>query len=339
MAYLLGRGSAIEWLRQNRNVSLVQQPWTVPYPLLEGSRTRLEPVLPLLEGLSVPYQLIVWTREDRRRTALTCSYMLDLRDGHYPAIRVADELFVSTPEFTFLQMASVLDDERLLFLGLELCGRYGMRDGRVFVRKQTCTRQQLLAFAERAQHVRGRKRAEAVAAKVLEGAGSPMEAVLALVLHTPCEAGGYGLAAPELNRSLPVEGDARRLWSGDRITPDLLWEDAKLAIEYDSDEHHTAGQRIANDARRRDVLVELGYRVVTVTAEHMRSPWEVERIAGIVARAIRADLAPQDAEARRARTSLLARMRHLATHPEELAAKPKAREARKWHPRHPAVRP
>lgn len=339
MAYLLGRGSAVEWLRQNRNVALVQRPWTVPYPLLEGSRTRLEAVMPHLEGLSVPYQLIVWTREDRRRTAMTCSYMLDLREGHYPAIRVTDELFVSTPEFTFLQMASVLDDEHLLFLGLELCGRYGLRDGRVFMRRQTCTRQQLLAFAEYAQHVHGRKRAMAVAPNVLEGAGSPMEAALALVLHAPCEAGGYGLAAPELNRSLPVEGDVRRLWPDDHITPDLLWEDAKLAIEYDSDEHHTAGRRIANDARRRDVLVELGYRVVTVTTEHMRSAREVERIAGIVARAVGADLAPQDEEARKARASLLERMRRMATHPEELTALPQARGSRPWRPRRPTARP
>ena len=339
MAYLLGRGSAVEWLRQNRNVASVLQPWTVPYPLLEGSRTRLEPVLPNLAGLSVPYQLMVWTREDRRRTALTHSYMLDLRDGHYPAIRVTDELFVSTPEFTFLQMANVLDDERLLFLGFELCGRYGIRDGHVFMRSQTCTSQQLLAFAEYAQHIHGRKRALAVAPKVLEGAGSPMEAALALVLHAPFEAGGYGLAAPELNHSLPVVGDVRRLWPEDHITPDLLWEDAKLAIEYDSDEHHTAGQRIANDARRRDVLVELGYRVVTVTTEHIRSTLEVERIAGIVARALRADLAPQDAETRRKRAGFLARMRWMATHPEELTAKPKARDSRSWRPRHQVRRP
>lgn len=332
MAYLLGRGTAVEWLRRNRNLAIVRRPWTVPYSLLEGSRTRLEQVRPRLEGLSVPYQLIVCTREDRRRTALTQSHVLNLREGYYPALRITDELFVSTPEFTFLQMSSVLDDERLLLLGCELCGRYGIRDGKVFMRGQTCPSQDLLTFAEQTPRIRGRKRAIMVAPSVLGGAGSPMEAALALVFHAPREQGGFGLEAPELNRQLPVDGNARRLWQGDFITPDMLWGKANLVIEYDSDLHHTARHRIASDARRRDVLVELGYRVVTVTTEHMQSVWEIERIAGIVARALGTPLEAADDE-RGARASLLARMRHLATHPEELSAIPKQAPARSWNPK------
>lgn len=332
MAYLLGRGTAVEWLRRNRNLAIVRQPWTVPYSLLEGSRTRLERVRPRLEGLSVPYQLIVWTREERRRTALTQSHVLNLREGHYPALHITDELFVSTPEFTFLQMSSVLDDEHLLFLGCELCGRYGIRDGKVFMREQTCAPQYLLAFAEQTPRIRGRKRAIMVAPSVLGGAGSPMEAALALVLHAPREQGGFGLEAPELNRQILVKGNARRLWQGDFITPDMLWDKAKLVIEYDSDLHHTARHRIASDARRRDVLVELGYRVVTVTTEHMQSIWEIERIAGIVARALGTSIEAADDE-RGARASLLARMRYLATHPEELSAIPKKASARSWSPK------
>lgn len=333
MAFLLGRGSAVEWLRKNHNTSLVMQPWTVPYELLEGSRTRIDRVLPWLSGLTQPYQLIVWTREDRRRTALTHSHMVNLPDGHYPAIRVTDELFVSTPEFTFLQMANVLDDEQLLFLGFELCGRYGIDNNGVFLRQQTCAGSRLLKFAQDTPRVRGRKKAAIVAPAVLDGAGSPMEAALAYVLCAPCDQGGYGLPAPELNHALPVEGELRKLWPYDRITPDMLWEDAHVVIEYDSDTHHTAGKRIANDALRRDVLVELGYRVITVTTERVRNSLEVDSIAGMVARALGVEISTGSENTQRARRALLGRMRHLATHPEELAAIPKGKVARAWSPK------
>jgi hypothetical protein len=81
------------------------------------------------------------------------------------------------------------------------------------------------------------------------------------------EQGGFGLPWPTFNEAQPVNGRARRLWVSDFIAPDLLWKDAKLCIEYDSDTHHSGSERIARDASRRDVLEELGLRVVTVTSE------------------------------------------------------------------------
>lgn len=322
MSFLLGRGSAVEWLRQNRQPQLVDPGarWTVPYPFLEGSRTRLKPYLPQLSGLTRPIQLVVWCRDDRRRTALSQSHVITTQDGHYPAIHIADDLFSSTPEFTFLQMGSLLDEEHLIFLGMELCGRYGIDANGVFLRDQVCTPQMLSALIDNMPHIRGRRPAQSSVPKVLDGAGSPMEAALALILSTARELGGYGLERPELNHALPVEGRARKLWVDDYITPDLLWEAIKLVIEYDSDLHHSASSRIANDARRRDVLTEMGYRVITVTTEHLRSFREVERIAGIVADALRADVAPCSKEERDARVAYQTRMRHIATHPEELVA-------------------
>ena len=332
MAFLLGRGTAIEWLRMNTDLELVKHPWVVPYPFLEGSRTRLDRHLPLLKHLSIPYQIIVWNGADRRRTSLTQSHVLTTQDGFYPALHLTDELYVSTPAFTFLQMASVLDEEHLQFLGFELCGRYGIDNEGVFLREQVSSPEELLLQAERMPRIRGRRKAIAVAPKVLGGAASPMEAALALILSSSRDEGGYGIEAPELNHPLPVEGDARRLWDEDHITPDLLWEEQKLAIEYDSDLHHTPAMRIATDARRRDVLTELGYRVITVTTERMRTYREIERIASMAASHLGVDISAQSEDELNRRTAFQARKRHLATHPEELLALPPASNKRAWHP-------
>lgn len=397
VAYLLGRGSAVEWLRHNRDARIAapNARWSVPYPALEGSRTRLEQAVggtgmvrgarsvggtksarstervrgmgvagnaglargtdpiqgagsaqhtepfggtgpfggatesgtPLstrpecsgkLAGLTIPLQLIVWCRNGRRRTAISQSHVLTTQDGFYPAIKVGEDLFVSPPEFTFLQMANILNDEELLFLGYELCGRYGIDGEGVFAREQTCRPCDLTALAEGMPRVRGRRHVLTVAQRVRGGAASPMEAALAIILHTGRELGGYGLEAPELNKALPVEGAARRLWLDDHITPDLLWEWCRLIIEYDSILHHTASERIALDARRRDVFAEMGYRVVTVTTEHMHDPREIDRIAGIVAEALGTDISPRTASEVKVRIAFQKRMLHLAAHPEAL---------------------
>ena len=67
MAYLLGFGSAVEWLRQNHDTERMMRRLNVPYSRLEGSRTRLERHEQYLATLTRPLQLIVFGRENRRR--------------------------------------------------------------------------------------------------------------------------------------------------------------------------------------------------------------------------------------------------------------------------------
>ena len=159
-----------------------------------------------------------------------------------------------------------------------------------------------------------------------------MESALALILSRPVSCGGFGLPEPELNKDIPVTGRARELWDDDFIAPDLLWEEAKLAIEYDSNLHHSSGHRRARDAVRRDVLTELGYRVVSVTAEHMKTPRSLDRIAGIVAHELQIDLAPRSDDEWSRQVAFQLRMRTVAEHPEKLLAFSDNRPQRRaWH--------
>ncbi|MDT5177212.1 MAG: hypothetical protein QOJ95_1410 [Mycobacterium sp.] len=45
------------------------------------------------------------------------------------------------------------------------------------------------------------------------------------------------------------------------------WADLKVAIEYDGDHHWTDRRQLAYDIRRTELLRELGWIVVRVTAE------------------------------------------------------------------------
>lgn len=318
VAFLLSGGSAIEWLRIQRNSMAAMQRYVIPYNSLEGSLRRLKRHQSAIESLSRPIQLITWNREDRRRTKQTICRAMSLPGGLYPCFRIEPGLFCSAPELVFLQMARLFDEERLLFLGFELCGRYGIANGKSFMRPCVCPPASVEAFLATCSGVHGRKRAVHVLSHVLCGAASPMESALAICLTIPRDAGGFGLPAPELNRSLPVEGEARRLWDTDSITPDLLWEEAKLAIEYDSDDEHTAAERITVDSMRRNVLEEMGYRVISVTNGIFSDPVQLERVASVVAKALGCDSVEAVDEEWMLRAAFVRRIRQMAMHPEVL---------------------
>jgi hypothetical protein len=145
-----------------------------------------------------------------------------------------------------------------------------------------------------------------------EHSASPMETALALMLTLPCEYGGYGLPRPELNASLPV-GAYADLWDGGPlITPDLLWRDTRLVVEYDSDEEHASrgGRKAGDDAVRANVLVAMGYRVLRVTTSNVRSLVAVDRAARQVAACLAITLDEADAVTQIRRHKLHALLMH-----------------------------
>jgi very-short-patch-repair endonuclease len=48
---------------------------------------------------------------------------------------------------------------------------------------------------------------------------------------------------------------------------DMGWEDLKVAVEYDGDQHRTQRAQYVKDIRRLEMLAELGWIIVRVVAE------------------------------------------------------------------------
>ena len=95
---------------------------------------------------------------------------------------------------------------------------------------------------------------------VVEHSRSPMETSLTLMLSLPVECGGYGLPQPQLNVTPERFGEHE-------VEADLLWEDAKLVVEYDSEEFHASKGRdkIDADIIRANKMRAAGYTVLEVT--------------------------------------------------------------------------
>lgn len=187
--------------------------------------------------------------------------------------RIADDVYVCSPELAFVQSAAALDKIDTVRLGCELCATYSIdRHARrgFFQRNAITTREKLGAIVCENQGANGIKTARWALDHVLDRSASPAETKVALALTLPCKIGGMGLPQPSLNRFIPLNAAEQKALNRSYFLCDLYWEQAKLAIEYDSDAEHSGSERIASDAARRNARSAW---------ESRSSPWETKRFA------------------------------------------------------------
>lgn len=172
--------------------------------------------------------------------------------------------FVTSPEFTYLQIASKLDFIGTILAGSALCSDYFLNQnghGGVSQRQNgPLTNRAAIAKFLAAQ---GRKRgiipAKRALQHIVEKARSPREASLTLLLCLPYNLGGFNLGTVELNK--PIELENRY---GEKITriPDLTIQlkdkrqkRAMVLLDYDPATTHSGNQKITRDLDRENELV------------------------------------------------------------------------------------
>ena len=240
-----------------------------------------------LAGLGLELPISVLNNSSSRLT--NSSHIAHKRFAASPPdayLKLDDGLFACSPELVFLQLAGTLSVVELICLGYELCGFYpDEKNGRsgVLGRKPLTSVSRIretLARCSGAYHVAKARRA---ASYVVDGSASPMEAALCMRLSLPYVLGGYGIPRPLLNRRIDFAAHVGSDLERSFCICDLLWLDAGLAAEYDSDLHATS-QKIFKDADRRNALLALGIEVVTVTKGQMFSFDEFEKVAKVISR-------------------------------------------------------
>ncbi len=105
---------------------------------------------------------------------------------------------------------------------------------------------------------KGIRRVRAALDLVDQGAESPRETALRLLIVRA------GLPRPQTQ--IPVVDEFGQIVA--RV--DMGWRDQKIAVEYDGDHHWTSRRQLADDIRRTELLAELGWTVIRVTAEDTR---------------------------------------------------------------------
>ena len=110
--------------------------------------------------------------------------------------RIADDVYVCSPELAFVQSATALDKIDTVRLGYELCATYSIdrqAHGGFFQRNAITTREKLGAVVCENQGANGIKIARWALDHVLDRSASPAETKVALALTLPCKIGGMGL--------------------------------------------------------------------------------------------------------------------------------------------------
>jgi hypothetical protein len=113
------------------------------------------------------------------------------------------------------------------------------------------------------RHIDGVRRARRAMSFVMTGAESPMETLVRLLLvfaRLPC---------PTPNQWI-FDSDGRRV-----ARVDLLYERYMVVVEYDGWHHERDGRQRQRDRERREVLESLGYRLIVVTNEDLRTPQSI----------------------------------------------------------------
>ena len=210
--------------------------------------------------------------------------------------RIADDVYVCSPELAFVQSAAALDKIDTVRLGCELCATYSIdrhARGGFFQRNAITTREKLGAVVcenqggkrdqNRTMGARSRARPISVTCRNESRARS----------YAPCKIGGMGLPQPSLNRFIPLNAAEQKALNRSYFLCDLYWEQAKLAIEYDSDAEHSGSERIASDAARRNALLRLGITVITAGNRTFRDRSEFKRVGATVARLLGTRIRPR----------------------------------------------
>jgi len=241
-------------------------------------------------------------------------YTKHLPDGSF--VNAEGGLVVSTPEFCFLQMAGEYPFAKLIALGLELCGSYSLpaktsegadRDEpeqALYNLPKLSNQKKLKAFVARMEGRFGYRQASKALQYIADGAASPMETALFILLTLPYRYGGYGLPLPELNGHIYPEKGAKRFVGRGFYRGDLLWHEAGVVVEYNSDTEHTGPERIARDAIRRNDLDLCGIYEVTVTKRQLFDSELFDNVAKQISKKIGRRLRYQDPGFSKARREL-----------------------------------
>lgn len=113
-------------------------------------------------------------------------------------------------------------------------------------------------LVERYRGRRGIKAARAALGLVDGGAQSPKETWLRLLLIAA------GFPPPQTQIAV------RNEWGWAEAFLDMGWEDIKVAVEYDGDQHRSSRYQYVKDIRRLEAIERHGWIVVRVVAEHHR---------------------------------------------------------------------
>lgn len=238
--------------------------------------------------LTLPFEVAVASAECRRNSKkLSCT----THGAYSPAhqyMKIRDGLFVARPELCLMQIAERCTPLELIWRANIMAGCFTLYKQEKFKPRWPATSQLgIVQFMERCGKCNGKTALSKALPYVIDHSYSPMETVLALLLCLPRKRGGYGLPLPELNKKVKLASLRDPSAPVSAFRPDLLWEEQRLIIEYDSAEWHAGEHKLASDAARRNTFICNGYTVLSMTPDQLFNQPAMDELACFIADALK----------------------------------------------------
>lgn len=243
-----------------------------------------------------PLYILVPRVDRRRRVKHVRQRLFGATLPRHSFVRIGTEVYVPTPELTFLLMAHYLNLHELIVLGMELCGHYRLAGANtccplksnrtIYNQASLTTPQRLSDYLDHVERVRGLPLAKLACGYLAADSASPMETALYALLCLPRNQGGYGFPRPVLNVRRRVTVQAERVTLSRTLVPDLLWPEALLDLEYDSEEFHASDEHLRNGAIRTLALRIMNVEVIAATKEMIYDQAMFDALAKLVAKSL-----------------------------------------------------
>lgn len=241
--------------------------------------------------------LLASSSASRRRSENVSIHTMGVSPRGATLLEAAPGIFSVSVELAFIQCCATLSFPKALALGYELCGTFSMcehiSDGRPdedradssgYLETESATTVAALArVAERLPRTRGVKLARSVIAHLLDGARSPMEAIVAGMFHMPISRGGLGIGEMQLNHRIEFNQLASSASGMPYAICDAFIPGAKVDLEYNGGYHADTVSRIHDENRSRG-LNALGITVIALNRDTLRDVEALEAVGRMVYR-------------------------------------------------------
>lgn len=194
-------------------------------------------------------------------------------------LKVSEGIYICSPEYCFLQAAKYLSFPQLVLLANDLCAIYMKDDETEYQQRRRdpiTTVKKIQSFLNQSNNIQGVTRAKRAIRYALDRSNSPMESRLAVLARLPFSRGGYALPEPKLNLRLRLQKKAADYLGRDYCTCDIVWEEQKVILEYDSSLSHLNKEQHIQDKGRATALTMSGYKVLSATSEQVKNFGNVE---------------------------------------------------------------
>lgn len=182
------------------------------------------------------------------------------------------EFYLSSPELVFLQMAGELEMDHLVYVGFALCSRFMLSDiepgGCALRERPLTTTERIRGYLDRLPSgTRNCAKARRALEHVRDGARSPKEGAIAMLIGMPLRYGGRALGTTEMNQEM-------RFYDGEDFRGNSRWVtripdivvtakddkgiERRVGVDYDPTITHGDPSEVSSDIDRRNLIAPKG---------------------------------------------------------------------------------